>query len=271
MKFTTEQLEKIHHNQAEDRMVLSTDLKKNLGEPPQRELSSGLGKLDDFIDGFIGGELTTISGFSGHGKTLLAQTLTKEFVRQGDCPAWFTFEVRPQQFLQQFGQNLPIFTLPAKHKDKSLDWIEERIVEAQLKYDSKSFFVDHLHFVVDIATQHNMSIEIGMIMRRFKNICIEYNMVGFIIAHLQKMKLVNNKNEKQEPGLGDTRDSSFIEQESDNVLFIWRRKDKENGGQLKIAKNRRNGTMDKIVSVIKRGPYLEVDYEGKEQGKIIEY
>ena len=271
MNFKLEQLEKLHHNQSEDRMVLSTELKNMINGEPKRELSSGLGKLDDLIDGFIGGELTTVSGFTGHGKTLLCQTLTKEFVRQGDCPAWFTFEVRPAQFISQFGNSLPIFTLPAKHKDKSMDWIEEHIVEAQLKYDSKVFIIDHLHFIVDMATKLNMSLEIGQVMRRLKTICVDYNMIGFLIAHLQKLKLENNEGKKREPELGDTRDSSFVEQESDNVLYVWRSKEREKGGYIKVAKNRRNGVMGVTIPTVKRGYFLEVDYEGKEQGKIIEY
>ena len=250
--------------------------RKKLGKRRQKKdvLVTGI-KIEKLgIDNYYGFEIDgnhryLLGDFTVTHNTLLLQTLTKEFVKQGDCPAWFTFEVRPAQFLSQFGSTLPVFTLPAKHKDKSLDWIEEHIVEAQLKYDSKVFCIDHLHYIVDMASKLNMSLEIGTVMRRLKSICVDYNMIGFIVAHLQKVKLENKDGGKREPELGDTRDSSFAEQESDNVFFVWRSKDRENGGCLKVAKNRRKGVMGKTVPIIKRGYFLEVDYEGKEQGKII--
>ncbi len=64
-------------------------------------------------------------------------------------------------------------------------------------------------------------------------------MFPFLIAHTTKIKV------ETEPRKDDTCDSSFIEQESDNVFYVWRKLKVENGATLKIAKNRRNGVFEK--------------------------
>ncbi len=241
----------------EDQVVSSQQLKMSIGQPPARELSSGLWQLDSMIDGFVGGELTTITGMTGNGKTLFAQTLTNEFAKQKKHSVWFTYEVRPVYFLNQFGQNLPLFYMPQKLKTNAADWIEERILESKVKYDTKAFFIDHLHFLVDMNGRNNMSLEIGSVMRRIKNICVDNNMCGFLIAHTMKAKYEDKK--EAEPSINDLRDSSFIGQESDNVFIVWRRKNHENGSYLKVVKNRRIGVMDRKIALIKSGSFLKVE------------
>ena len=59
-----------------------------------------------------------------------------------------------------------------------------------------------------------------------------------------------------EPGLNDIRDSSFIEQDADNVLYIWRLTNTEYEAVLKIAKNRRMGMINKKIPLMKQGYYL---------------
>jgi replicative DNA helicase len=102
-----------------------------------------------------------------------------------------------------------------------------------------------------------MSLEIGAVMRKLKNICVDNNLKGFLIAHMQKSRYIDKKD--PEPGLEDIRDSSFIAQESDNVFIIWRRKNKDNGAYLKVDKNRRLGIMGRKIPLIKVNNFLEVD------------
>jgi len=257
MGIDLEKLKKLKSYDGEDKVISAKELKVILGNPPSREVSSGLWELDSMIDGFVGGELTTISGATGNGKTLFAETLTKNFEEQKHHCVWFTYEVRPVHFLTHFGLELPSFYMPAKLKTNSMDWIEERILEAKVKYDVKVFFIDHLHFLVDMASRNNMSLEIGAVMRKLKNICVDNNLKGFLIAHMQKSRYIDKKD--PEPGLEDIRDSSFIAQESDNVFIIWRRKNKDNGAYLKVDKNRRLGVMGRKIPLIKVNNFLEVD------------
>jgi len=218
-----------------------------------REVSliSHIPTLDAHIQDFIGGELTVISGKTGNGKTLFAQTLTATFEKASKQCLWFTFEVTADAFLGNFGDETPHIVMPRELRQSSLDWVEDRIDEAVLKYGRiDAVFIDHLHFLVDMGSRHNMSLEIGKVMRRLKLIALNRNLCMFLMAHQKKDHMGD------EPTNDDLRDSSFIAQESDNVFFIWRRQDNPVESTLKITKNRRKGVMNVRVSLEKIGHFL---------------
>lgn len=240
--------------EGEDRVVSCQELKKHLQEirdkKPHIFMKSGIPTLDNLIRGFEGGELNIISGITGHGKTLFCQSLTVNFAVQEYYSLWFSYEVQAQQFLSKFDENLPLFYMPMMLKSGDPKWIKVRIHEAKLKYGVRAVFIDHLHFLTDIMTRNNPSLEIGKILRILKTWALDLNIVIFLIAHTTKVDF------DRELQAGDTRDSSFIEQEADNVFYIWRIANSENKSILKITKNRGQGVMNKIVHLIKVGKYL---------------
>lgn len=243
---------KLYSYEGQDRVMSSHDMSKALREEDRPiQLKSGIATLDRYISGFEGGELTVISGLTGNGKTLFAQTLTRNFDKQDFKSLWFSYEVMPVNFLRAFGEDLPLFYMPARLIENSLTWINTRIYEAKLKYHIHAVFVDHLHFIVQM-NRGNVSVEIGAVMRFLKKLTLKFNIVLFLIAHTMKCK------PETELGIGDTRDSSFIEQEADNVFYIWRTK-KDREAVLKIAKNRRNGIFEKKIKLIKKGSFLQED------------
>lgn len=244
---------KLYNYTGEDRILSSHDLEMAFRQEEKTiSVKSGIPTIDKLITGFEGGELTVISGLTGNGKTLFNQTLTRNFAKQDINSLWFSYEVRPDNFLKCFGNKLPLFYMPARLNGNSIDWITTRIHEAKLKYEIKAVFIDHLHYLVDM-NRHNMSVEIGAVMRAIKKLALRFNVCFFLIAHTTKIK------PETELGLGDTRDSSFIEQEADNVFYLWRLKKEGNQNQavLKIAKNRRNGVFEKKILLIKAGNFLE--------------
>jgi len=236
-----------------DAVVTSQELYKTLKEMEKgngcRFMSSGIPSLDGYIKGFYGGEVTVISGPTKHGKTLLAQTLTREFADQEKNCLWFTYEVPGLQFLEQFGEPLPGFFMPLQLKGNSLDWIEKRVYEAKLKYGLDAVFVDHLHYLIDMS-RHSMSLEIGHVMRFLKKMAVHHNIAIFVIAHIAKISL------DTEPDETHLRDSSFVGQEADNCLMVWRSKVKEYATSLKVALNRRFGVMGKKIDLMKIGNFL---------------
>jgi len=238
----------------EDRIITAYDYLKETKDEPDNEvfLMSGFPTLDASIDYFEGGELTTISGLTGQGKTLFSQSLTYNFAKKKKLSCWFSFEVQPKQLFQKFGDELPNFTLPRRLQDKSLSWLNKKIWEAKVKYDIQAVFIDHLHFIVDMASKHNMSLEIGSVMRSLKKMAMFHNIAIFIIAHTGKTRLSKDKNDLD---IDDIRDSSFIAQEADNVLLIWRTNN-QNEAMLKIAKDRKNGTFSKIIPLVKGEIFL---------------
>ena len=115
-------------------------------------------RLDQYIDGFVPGELITISGATKSGKTLFAVSLTKNFVEQNFIPLWFSFEVAPKYFLRLFPE-LPLFYLPKNLKMGALDWVLFKIREGLREYNTRIIFIDHLPYIFDIARVKQPSIK----------------------------------------------------------------------------------------------------------------
>ena len=104
----------------------------------------------------------------------------------------------------------------------------------------------------DLAIAKNQSILIGMILRELKKLALANDMIVFLIAHMKK-----KDTEEQLPTIDDLRDSSFVAQESDMVLLMWRKQvlqskeDKKNKvppewtneAILSVVKNRRTGKL----------------------------
>lgn len=227
------------------------ELNKNI---KRQGFSSGLGRLDEIIEGFHKGDLVTITGETGQGKTSFSQFLTTEFSKQGMRSLWFSYEMPISNFLDKFGELLPEGYLPKVLNDRNITWIERKVVEAIVKYKVQCVFIDHLHYLFDMRGSKNVSLEIGEIMRQLKVIAKKYNITIFIMAHTGKSK------DDGTVGLDNIRDSSFVAQESDYVIAVWRvrdpnqtNKDKQVDGtrytketKVFVAKNRYLGKIGSI-------------------------
>lgn len=246
----------------DDQIISSHEMDPKLKESPDSiiRVKSFIPSLDTAIEDFRDGELIVISGATKMGKTLLAQTLTMNFEKQQHFSLWFSFEVPARQFLSQFPE-MPLIYLPQKLKAHVMPWIEERIQESFLKYHTRIIFIDHLHFLFDIARTRNPSLEIGTVVRRLKTLAVNNGFIIFLLCHTTKGKSENNLSYES------IRDSSFISQESDCVLMIKRRPEVAgNAARLSIEFHRRTGILEKMVDLIKiDGLLQEVTYrEGKQ-------
>lgn len=234
--------------QGEDKIVTSYDMKAIIAEQPKViPIMSRLLQLDKYTGGFAPGELIAISGPRKAGKTLFSQTLTTNFAKQDVMSLWFSYELSSREFINRFPGELPIFVMPSKLKANSLDWLRERIIEGLVKYGIKCVFIDHLHFLFDLARMRNTSIEIGQVIRTLKTMAIEMNITIFLMCHTAKLDPYT------EPGDDGIRDSSFVSQESDAAIMIWRNVESDNEAWLKVCFHRRTGILEKKIR------YLKVD------------
>ncbi len=236
----------------EDKVISSYELKlRYAGEKETPKIWSNIPSLDKYTCGFEPGELISISGPTKSGKTLLAQTLTTAFSKQQEFSTWFSFEVPARQFLTQF-PDLPLFYLPGKLKAHVMSWLEERIMESHAKYRSRTIFIDHLHFLFDMAQARNTSLQIGTVIRNLKRISNENGFIIFLLCHTHKNKgddTITYEN---------IRDSSFVAQESDSVFMI--RRDPitaENAANLSVEFHRRTGVLEKKIYLQKVKGLLE--------------
>jgi replicative DNA helicase len=194
-----------------DKIITSFELDDILQQSGEQALcvNSKLPLLDKYIEGFESGELIAVSGPRKGGKTLLAQSLTVYFLEQKVNSLWFSYELTPKQF----GIGV--------------------------------VFIDHLHFLFDMARSKNTSLEIGQVVRFLKGIAIEYNLIIFLLCHMKKISF------DKDPDDSDVRDSSLVSSESDTGLILWRIKTTENQAWLKIAYSRRTGAFDRKIKIAK--------------------
>lgn len=252
-----------------DRVLTIQHLQNILEKRPKNlKLSCKIPALDNTLDGFEAGELVVISGPTGEGKTTLAQSLSVGFSDKG-TPLFLSYEVTLSGLVERFKNsgNLPPLVVPLSMEKEDtnlseLQWLEERIMEAIAKFKTKVVFIDHLHYLArmkNLSEEKNISFAIGAVMRDLKRIALEHEITIFVIAHTKKSEM------GAEMTLYDIRDSSFIAQEADIILLIWREveenmddmKEYTENAYIRIAKNRRLGKTGVAKMLFSNGVFLE--------------
>jgi replicative DNA helicase len=257
--------------QGPDRVVSSMEFAEIVAKTPKPEvmLLSGIPKLDQATKGIIPGELTVVSGPTGMGKTLLVDTMIRSMRTDKHLSLFFTFEVTPETVALAHNTPETVLFMPLEHVAMDLDWIRWRCLEAKMKYNCEIVVIDHLHYLIDMGFKQNMSLEIGRVMRFLKKeIALGMNLAVIIICHVKQIDL------EHEPSIYHLRDSSFVGQEADNVLMIWRKRDVEFGKKkksmlqglatLKVEKARRSGVMGLKIPLIKDGHILKEDQNAED-------
>lgn len=257
-------LEEFKSYEGKDEVISSQQALEAIAEErknPPIKFMSGIPTLDSLLDGFREGDLVVISAPTKMGKTTLGQTLTHNLSRNNVPCLWFSYELKQRDFLEKFGEPIPLFTLPKNLTDNSLLWIEQRIIESIAKYRTKIVLIDHLHYLLQMETIKNktgISLMIGALMRELKKMAISWNVCIFLIAHTTKLRY------DTPPELSDIRDSSFISQEADTVLMMWRLREKgtdtfTNEARLVVQANRRNGQTGGVNLIFKDNRFYEKD------------
>lgn len=183
---------------------------------------SSFGAFDEKIGGIALGEVVVITGETKNGKTLFAESwlrsMMKKDPRAKTCI--FSFEVQTKKLLRKYLVEDDIYPLyvPLELKTMDFEWLKQNCQEARDRFNCRLILVDHLHFLVDMNTNQNMSLNIGAFMRRLKQeIAIGLEMGVILIAHQGQLK------ENQVASIRNIRDSSFVAQESDSVITVARR------------------------------------------------
>ena len=310
-KALLEKEEELAAYEGRDRIVSSRELAKELAETDDSvfKILTGVESLDRILgDGVEAGELIVVTGPTGEGKTTLLMTITQNMAKEAINSVWFTLEVTPRQFLQKLvkshgGDTIepPLFYLPRtgfddldeaylkqwekKHRRRyeMIDWIEDKIIEAKVKVESKgdqklkAVFIDHIHMIFSLArSQGNVSLEIGDMVAKVKQIAIDHNLAIFLIAHSK-----DPENPTSEPRKEDIRDSGLISRLADTIIGIWRIKNDNDGtktrrevcdeddnkAKVRVFKNRRQGTqaffcMYHVHHYLTEDAFAGTDFEG---------
>lgn len=196
---------------------------------------TGFVGLDDLIGGFEGGRLYVLSAPTKQGKTTLAQTIMYNLALQKVPSMILEYEMGWQETVKKFmlmDEKIKTENKPSDfciHLPMDLHrgggqlqylWIYEAIEKAITEKQIKLVVIDHLHFLLPLQEAKNTSFVIGGIVREIKRIAVALNIPIILIAHVGMIK------DDKVPDWTDIRDSSFITQEADVTLMMYRTKSK---------------------------------------------
>ncbi len=246
----------------EDQLISSAAVVEKLkNRKTVPHFKTGFSALDDILTGIYPQQLVVISAATKSGKTSFCIDLTSRFKELN--PVWCPFEEGAEELVQKFldrGETPPHFYTPDKMTGNTLQLIEKKIIEGKAKFDSKVIFIDHLHFIIPF-TSERQDLAIGQAMRELKRMAKQWNVIVFLIAHLKKTHM------ETQPSLEDLRDSSFIAQEADTVIMLWRQAKKEAGQvvisnkiNVSVQANRRHGKTGNVKMLYDAGHFQEWDW-----------
>jgi len=205
----------------EYQLVWAHDTLEEIKVRPKREShKSGVEEFDRITGGFRPQQMIGIGAQSGHGKTAFGLWVLKQY--EALSPVLLPLEQSSEELIEQRyenGQFIPNYLSPKKHSAHvTPDWVEQRIVEAIAKYNSKMIMLDHMGYleVGDDYRRESEPLRIEKKLQALKHLAIKWNVVIVILIQLSQME------EEQAPQLRDLKGSSAIRQELDQIILLWR-------------------------------------------------
>lgn len=249
-------------------VVEATDkIEKNTLEKTDYSLYTGLIDLDKIICGLHEQELTIIGARPGVGKTTLALQIAEYIAEQGIETAFVSLEMSDYQIIQKIlakktkvntykmrlgtledkdleligkasGEiaNLPIHLIT---NARDLQHIENIARKLKNRSNLRLMIIDYIQLIRNKGKFNNREQEVADITRTLKLLSLELNIPIIGLCQL------NRNATRQEPSLADLRESGAIEQDADNVLFLYQENEAEGSIvdiTLKIAKQRAGET-----------------------------
>ena len=219
------------------------DIEKNLNKKQDYSLYTGFYDLDSLTDGLHEGELTVVGARPGVGKTTFSLQIAEKIARKGRAVAYVSLEMSSTQLIQKIlsrkarvnsrkirngeltedeidkiacasqdirGMNFTIIT-----KASSIQQIEIEARRLKNKNKLDLLIIDYLQLVRNAGRFNSREQEVADISRTLKLLSLEMEIP--IIALCQ----LNRNASKNEPTLADIRESGAIEQDADNVIFLY--------------------------------------------------
>jgi len=236
-----------------------------------------IGKIDGNINLFAPGELTILAARPSVGKSSLMRQMIENAATAGVALV-FSMEVIAKTLTQQFACEFagvpfsdwrdgrtsgeqdeavamasmrPEFANIAVYQRTSITALDVSLAVTRLQAVGRhpvAVFIDYLGLMKhDRAERHDLAV--GSTTRMLKQFAIEKKVPIILLAQLNRE--VERRGGGDRPRLADLRDSGNIEQDADNVLFLWR---KAEDGQYSVVEPR-------VLTIAKHrnGEVLEMD------------
>lgn len=266
----------------EERERLAEQRRRNESGEEMLGHPTGLRELDKLLLGLRGPDLTILAGRPAMGKSALVICIAWFLVKHGIPVGFFSLEMSSQQINPRFWavenernstdyalakisieeqeeflellSRLPLF-LETKG-GLTIDEFRAKAVHLVKEKGVKLLIVDYLQLMNGVTGKRygNREIEVADISRGLKKVAMELNVP--IIALAQLSRAVETRGGSKRPQLSDLRESGAIEQDADNVWFVYRPEyyqilEDENGeslrgvGEIMVAKHR-NGALANV-------------------------
>jgi len=229
-------------------------------EVPEEQMMTGHPSIDNLLKGFRKQQLIVLSAVTGNGKTSFCMDLSERLADYN--PLWFPFEESAYELVRKCierGVTPPRAYTPKSLEENKLEWMEMKMIEAKVKFNSQVVFIDHLEYIVPKGFDEVQ--ETSKIMRELKGIAKKLNIVIVLLCHLKKVKI------DTQPTTEDVKGSTSISQQADTIFLLWRETKREDGKvvttsnvNVSIQKNRRFGQTGNIKMVFDNGRFIEQDW-----------
>jgi len=205
-------------------------------------VSTGYKGVDTLLGSFLPGELLTIGGDTGHGKSLLAMNIAQNVYAKEQKPVLLVnLELTRYQAVQRF------YNLSDDHdyagiliqRAPAVSYRDIDVLMQRAKDEGACMVViDHLHFFSRSA--ENEARELSRITKHFKECAVEQELPVILLSHVTPTRIMapdGTVKKEYKPGLHNLKGSSSIEQDSDMVGFVYR-KEGESEMEFYLRKNR---------------------------------
>lgn len=245
----------------------STEIEKNTLQKPDYTLYTGITDLDKMICGLHKQELTIIGARPGVGKTTLALQIAEHIAERGTETAIISLEMSDTQVIQKLisrrarinSYKMRMGTLETKEleqigivsaeiaelpihlitKARTIQHIENIARKLKNKNNLGLMVIDYIQLIKNKGKFNSREQEVADITRTLKLLSLELNIPIIGLCQL------NRNAARQEPTLADLRESGAIEQDADNILFLYQEAESTETVvdiTLKIAKQRAGET-----------------------------
>lgn len=255
-------------------------------------IPTGFGSIDGIISGLHPTDLTIIAARPRMGKSTLAGQIQTQLAITSIPTAFFSLEMDRQQIVYRLLSSMAhvdyqnirrstltdnelralynaastLHNLPIYIDDTPglpIYEVKSRARELVQKQGVQAIFVDYLTKIRPSKRSDTRDQEVTHITEEFKNLAKELHIPVVCLAQLNR-KCDDRKNPR--PVLSDLRESGGIEQEADNIWFLYRdavyKKTEDRTAEVKIAKQRNGpeGTA-KLVWLGEYQSFEELEYE----------
>ncbi len=246
-----------------------------------RGVTTGFNEIDNILSGLQRSDLIVIGARPSLGKTTLALDMARNAAFNGGVPVGiFSLEMSREQVIDRLiaaESQVPLWKLRTGHisDDSEFQMIQhalDRLSQVPIFIDDTAspniiqmramarrlqiehglglLVVDYLQLIQPRTSSDNMVQQITEISRGLKGLARELNIP--VLALSQLSRAVDQRDHKV-PRLSDLRESGSIEQDSDVVMFIYRKDrdqidvplEEQNIAEIRIAKHR-NGPLGNV-------------------------